>query len=59
MRTTSELSLPTEADPAELPPTDEQLAEISKLQRMRDQPAVSWPTSAAEADAEIRRLWAS
>lgn len=50
--------MPSGAD-AELPPTEEQMAEIATLQRMRGGAEVSVPVTQAEAVAEIRRLWAS
>jgi hypothetical protein len=51
----------SELDPklAELPPTEEQMAEIYKLLRMRDEPACCTPATRREADEERLRLWAA
>lgn len=43
---------------AELPPTEEQLAEIYKLVQMRGG-AFCCPSTRREAEVEIARLWAS
>lgn len=47
-----------DAELAELPPTEEQLAEIYKLVRMRGG-AFCCPSTRREAEVEIARLWAS
>jgi hypothetical protein len=46
-------------DPAEReqPPSEEQLAEIAKLARMRGE-AICYPATRAEAEVEVARLWA-
>lgn len=44
---------------AELPPTEEQMAEIYKLLRMREEPACCMPATRREAEEERLRLWAA